>query len=386
MTTLPGCDEYRGIYYYRSQDEAEAFYYLPATPGPERDQQGRPTLLLLASDQGAILQLGARWEAEAGALEELRDRLAQQFQIAPALIRLSPAPLTIDRVTLSVGDGQGVLTQLQSTSSSGYAPFSAIFNATLTAGQKSQALAALGGREGLLVVTYHGSATLPDSTVAAQWCPPVTARPLERSTDVGAWFAKGGGLEHVQMVGVPIGGQPQPQPEPKAMKVRLGFDAKGAPVVYVQATCGKAVETLRSPAFSPVTLSAVEAGQPLIVKTAYTTGGPPYETKLTSPGPEGWVLTPGDLGIALVTLDATARRKAGAKAAQVRVHYRPSGAGAEDEQLINFRYGDWTESWFVVTRSPGLGGHLEVELKETTADGSVVKHPPFTADDPVLSL
>jgi hypothetical protein len=68
------------------------------------------------------------------------------------------------------------------------------------------------------------------------------------------------------------------------------------------------------------------------------------------------------------------------------VRYRPSGAGAEDEQVINFRYGDWTEAWYVISRAPEIRGSLDVEWKETTTDGSTIKHPPVITDNPALIL
>ena len=111
-----------------------------------------------------------------------------------------------------------------------------------------------------------------------------------------------------------------------------------------------------------------------------------FEIALALPGHEGWILQPKDLGLKLISLDATARRKARSTSAQIRVRYQPTGEGTEDEQLLNFRYGDWTQTWFVVTRKPDLGGYLEYEWKETIADGSVIKHPVVKTDQSDIVL
>jgi len=207
------------------------------------------------------------------------------------------------------------------------------------------------------------------------------AEPLARSTDVSSWFVGANGLEHVRPVGLTI--EPS-SPSAGSVVVRLGFEGGHAKIAFVQVTAGSSSEVLRGPGFSPVTLTTT--GQPLVVKTNYTVGGPPYEAALERPGEGGWSLSPNDLGLVQVTLDGTARRKAGATSAQVRVRYRPSEAGTEDEQVINFRYGDWTETWYVISRAADIRGSLEVEWKETAADGSTVKHAPVTTDNPALIL
>ncbi|MDD1606978.1 MAG: hypothetical protein LUQ18_00410, partial [Methylococcaceae bacterium] len=430
-------------------------------------QQDRPTLMLLVSDQAAILQLGTRWEVEEKLLEDFTKHLAQHYQLDCTAIQLSPLPVTIDSVHLTLNDGQGNFITLQKSTSSHYPPYSALFNLTLTAAQKSQVISALNGREDILKVSYRGNAsviviaesiiegdiqadlvalghnpsiaeceaqleqalheerltlrqtefaiTVPSALqekvdqlakekavkamqdMAQEFKPigkknesllKVTAStvetvlfPLEASSDISHWFANRSASDHMQIIGVSIA-------EPdlsagKPLSVKLGFDAKSAPVAFVQVVCGQTTALLRPPAFQSITIPASDFGKPLMVKTNYTTGGS-YEITLTSPEADAWVLAPKELGLVQVTLDATARRKAGATAAQFRVHYQPTGAGNEDEQVINFRYGEWAESWFVITRSDDLQGDLDVEWKETAMDGSVIKYPLFKTDNPKI--
>jgi hypothetical protein len=461
--------EFQGIYYYQGHDDPAAFFYIPGNPIPEKDPSGKPTLNLWVSDQGAILQLGARWGVDADLLEDLRRHVAGQFpDLDPASIRLTPVMASIKEVALSLGDGTGKFTDLQTASSSGFPPFAAIFNVTLTAEQKTGAVAALNGREGFLRITYRGflpsevpvtvsisgdvtkeiaalgsNVTLEDcrnqmntaiaagrlkvdksypsgvsddvlkevvdlakekgaeillkmaSDLRAGFTPEESslkvtvsrterrALPIEPSTDVSAWFTAGRGPDHIRVLPTTVDSSRKASSGPVTVKV--GFDPADAPIAFIQVGWGEAKATMRGPPFGPVTLKGSGSGEPLVIKTSYTDGGPSYESKVSSPGPEGWVLSPKDLGLANVVVDGTAQKQSGKKAV-IHVHYRPSGKGTEDERSITFRFGDWVESWYVVTRNEGLDGVLEYDWKETAGDGSVTDHPTVTTDKPELKL
>lgn len=158
MIEIPQGFHFRGVYCYPSVDDAASFYYIPAEPTPERAPSGQPTLTLWMSDQGAMLQFGTQWSIDGTTLEALRLQIGHQFaDLDPASIRLSPAPTTIEAVTLELADATGAFSGLQSQSSSGFPPYSAIFNLSLSAEQKPRAASALNGQPGLLRVTYHGS-------------------------------------------------------------------------------------------------------------------------------------------------------------------------------------------------------------------------------------
>jgi hypothetical protein len=471
MTKLPEGIDFKGIYCYQNKNEPSTFFYLPREPKPEPDPQGKPTLTLWVSEQGAMLQCAAQWGADAELLVELRDYLAQKFQLDPVLIRLSPAPVSVKGVTLSMGDGAGKFRALKTASSSGYSPYTTVFNVQLTAEEKTQAVAALNGRQrflsigyqmalaveilaetaiagdvrediavlgkeatleaclaqietaiaaGRLSLTHSGTAEPSDaiwqkaerlvkekaatilqrfvqgaianpaqSTIEASVSLADTAMlPIERSTDVSSWFPKGKGTDHIRVLPASIPGSDQPPPPPvtTGRTVRLGFDAKEIGIAFIQLTQGDAKQTLRAPDFNSITLPANQSANPLLVKTHYTDSGPPFEVTLATPSAEGWVLSPKDLGLVKVAIDGSALREAGCKQARVRVLYRPSGKGSEDDRTIYLRRDDWTASWYIVTRSSNLNGVLEYEWKETKADGSVVKHPFVTTDKPELKL
>jgi len=471
LSLFPGAFEFHGILVCRDEDDQKSFYYVPAAPLAELDPQGHPTLMVWASNDGAILQLGTRWTVDSKILDELSKHLAEQFHIDLGSIRLAPLAAVIDSVTLTIGNGMGQNIRSQSASSAGYPPFAAIFNVKLTAEEKSNAIAALNGSKSLVAITYRGTISIPvtaETTIEgdvqadlaelrknasledcrARIAAAVDAgrlhlkrsataassdsmgqradqiakekaavvlrqlargeRPtesvefdgerthlfvsaalteklpqsLERVADISSWFPEGKGIEHLRMVGSEIGAGVKP---PSSAAVRLSFDARKTPVAFVHVTKGKDSQVLRSPGFSPVTFTLTTVGEPLISRTNYTVGGPPYEsTALCAEG--GWSLGPPDLGLALVTVDATARRKAGATSARVRVHYRPSGGGTEDEQVITFRYGDWTESWYVITRAPDICGSFDVECEETNADGSIARRSQHSTDSTLLIL
>lgn len=154
MNAREGFD-FDGLHCFQSPDDAELFYYVPGDPGPEVDAQNRPTLLMLVSSTGAILQLGAHWKAEADRLEALRNELVKRHpDIDPGAIRLSASAAAVQKVTVGLGDGSGRFEELQSSASSGFPPFTAIFNIRLTGEQKDRAIAALNGRSGFLRIAY----------------------------------------------------------------------------------------------------------------------------------------------------------------------------------------------------------------------------------------
>ncbi len=470
MNTVDGF-EVQGLHCFQSSDDPSMFFYVPANPGPEVDSQNRPTLLMFVSGTGAMLQLGSNWKAEGSQLEALRSELAKRHpEIDPSAIRLSTGASSVQKVTLALGNGQGSFDTLQSSTSSGFPPYSAIFNVRLTNEQKNRAVAALNGRSGFLKITYlvtvpeflsvdvtirgdvkdqlaalDSSATLADCresveaaladgrlTLEAADHGPVSdemrrkAKRLatdkaagallqmihvdpsppadtqlevkaaltdtamiseERSTDISSWFAGGAGPDHVKPLPGAGGGTPPVSPPAGADDpVLLGFeDRTDLPIAFVEiARAGKKV-VLRPPAFEKVTLAHGDSTDPATVTTNYTTGGPPFKMTLAGPGTDGWIIAPEQLGLQRVVVDAAARRDAGAKEVRVRIRYRPSGQGSDDDRTIYLRKDTWTTSFYEVTRSATLDGVLEFEWKETGADGSV-KNGKSETSDPSLKL
>ena len=210
-----------------------------------------------------------------------------------------------------------------------------------------------------------------------------------RSTDVASWYASAedaaASISIAPSALNTTAAQLAPSSTANAI-VRVGFDLKDAPVAFIQIAWDQSRATIRPPVFNPVTING-RTDKPILVKTSYTDGGPPYETNLPAPVGSELKLTSQDIGLALITVDANARHQTGgATQAQLQVNYKPSGRGTADEHIIRLRYGDWTDSWYVVTRSSGLDGTFEIKWTETTADGSVVEHETVTTNKTEIKL
>src|SRR6185369_8873731 len=108
MTELPDGFEVSGVYVYCSEEDPETFYFLPGNPGPERSPSGEPMLTLVVTDQNAMLQLGTQWKVESSVLDSLSKVIADRFpDLNPALIRFTPAPLSIESVSLMLTNANG---------------------------------------------------------------------------------------------------------------------------------------------------------------------------------------------------------------------------------------------------------------------------------------
>ncbi len=208
------------------------------------------------------------------------------------------------------------------------------------------------------------------------------ALPIAPSADVGTWFQHGQGRDHVRAL--PTAGTGDATLVPRPASVRIGFAIAQAPIAFVAVQWGNSQAVL--PVSQPAPVTVHGGGEaPLVVTTSYTDGGPRYSVQLPVQGGGEWLLSPQDLGLAEVVLDASARKESG-KRLVVDVQYLPSGNGTPDGRSVIFRYGDWVERWYVVTRSQGLAGRLEYDWQETDADGVVTKQPLVTTGQPSITL
>jgi hypothetical protein len=150
------------LYVYRDSQEANLFYYLPDRPTPETNADQQPTLSLLAFDQTAILQFGVCWTATSDQLESLQTTLENKYPEIDR-IRVSPAPIVIQKVMLYLHDRPNENRDLKTVSSSNYPPYTALFNTTLNAEEKDLAIAAIMGHEEILTVSYQAKLSIPIS-------------------------------------------------------------------------------------------------------------------------------------------------------------------------------------------------------------------------------
>ena len=201
---------------------------------------------------------------------------------------------------------------------------------------------------------------------------------LLREADVGGWFSGGNSVKLV-VAAVPAG----PPGDTINSTFKLGFDLQDLPIAFVQIASGSVKDVLRPPAFSPITLK-LNPGKPVTIATKYTDGGQPYEIQINAASEMS--LSPQQMGCCLVTVDGSDRKQNGAKQLKMRVKYHPTGNGTEDEHTINWQYGDWTDSWYFISRESGLGGVIEYSWQETASDGTVVDHPPLKTSQTQLKL
>lgn len=159
MTLPPSLSTH--LYCFRHPSDANQFYYLPGDPAPQRDSRGNPAVSLMATSDFAMLQVSSQWQVTDSQLDALKADLQSQTNIPADALRLAPAPVQIEAVELRLTTSTGESEVLATSKSSGYAPFSAVFSVTLSAEQKAQAIAALGGRADLLWVSYRGWVDLP---------------------------------------------------------------------------------------------------------------------------------------------------------------------------------------------------------------------------------
>lgn len=188
------------------------------------------------------------------------------------------------------------------------------------------------------------------------------ARPLVRTADVGRWLRGSPGLHVLDAGPGPV--EDQPVAAATQVPVTLGFEAQDAPLARVEVTTAGGTAVLAAPFEGPVT---VPDGDSLAVTTRYTGGGPAFSATVPRDGGP-WRLSPADLGLTEVTVDATGLHEAGAATVDADVFYQPEDRGSPDRRTVRLGPDSWRASWFVVSRGPELSGQLLLSLL-VTPDG-----------------
>jgi hypothetical protein len=187
--------EIDGTHFYGRTDSPDTLYYLPGEPIPEADSLGRPTLTLLQTPSTSILQLGVQFTLSNASQKAALTKIAAQQPLF-ASARLQPAFVTVRKVAVLLADNSGSLTELKSSVSSSFPPYATVFSLSLTPAQAAQAVGALNGRSGLLLVEY--TITVPAEVIATM--NGATAQQVRR-TDVGKWFPGSDGISHLRLAG-----------------------------------------------------------------------------------------------------------------------------------------------------------------------------------------
>lgn len=244
----------------------------------------------------------------------------------------------------------------------------------------------------LLLRFLQGEERIPDITrlqVSVSLTEPHQVT-LELKTDIATWFSNRSGTQQIQPAPGAIA-FPSPTHPPTlssapsaALPIYLTFTPTDAPVALISIQQGTAKTTLTPPDFS-ATLSALSKDEPLAVETSYTTGGG-YQSRVPSPPAGELALSPADLGLVQVQVDATALEAIATKKARIWLRYRPDGAGIANETTIYFRDRPWQADWFVISRSKDLQGVLTYEWQVTTENGDVIKREMTETTSPHVVL
>jgi hypothetical protein len=139
-------------------------------------------------DSTSMLQLGTKWWVDEETQAALRDAIHTRYPaLDPSQIELRPAPVSVDRVSLDVGDGSGNrFDELATSPSSGFPPYQAVFATQLKPDAAARAANAVAGGANYVRVSYHVSASVPLPAtihIAGDVSGDLAALPLDASLD-----------------------------------------------------------------------------------------------------------------------------------------------------------------------------------------------------------
>ena len=227
--------------------------------------------------------------------------------------------------------------------------------------------------------------------------------PMEVATDLADWLDAGmlASLVHVQPgdvdltddeepgdVSAPVDGDPAGETG-RTIQIRSAVDlgAAGIRHVRIRRTDGKGGEVVIRDGDATGVLDGVPASSALEVNVSYMGFGSDYSSEVTAPAaadePE-LDLSTADLGVTLVTVDATALVAEDVRQARVAVRYVPSGDGDRHSETLHLRGESWEADWYVVTRSPLLAGVLRVDAVIHGSEGRERRQ--YETDDPMIVL
>lgn len=169
-------------FYPNTYEEGQYFYY-STTIRAQKDGNGSPMISLIGAGENWFLLVSSVWQADSLSLERLAKKLISEKKIIDAY-DLKLAPVTANKAELILITQQKE--QVLSTSAtSGYYPFSAVFNVMINSEQQKLVAPAFTGQEGTLIVQYTG--LLNNST------------PIVLRGDISTWFIDKG-TEYINIV------------------------------------------------------------------------------------------------------------------------------------------------------------------------------------------
>jgi hypothetical protein len=200
-----------------------------------------------------------------------------------------------------------------------------------------------------------------------------SAQPIVCEADVAGWVSPSGGPAVFLLSANENADSASPAPTTAASRsVSLAFRPAGSPLKGIDVAAGPAQARLEPPFEKPAFL-ATDA--PALHVTSRFADGPAYEHEVARAG-ESWTLTPADLGLVEIHVEAT--ESAAPASLEIDAFYQPSDRGSADRRSFHLpdATGKWSSSWFVASRAPELAGELVLTVTREGEDGQ--KLPPRT--------
>ncbi len=359
------------VFCYRDESNPATIFFVPLTIIPETGGSEKPQFNLFITGATGMLQLGCRWDADRRVLKQLEQALLQKLKPEGITsVNFSVPYSTVKEMVLEIAGGDNLFKVLQSSSSSGYFPYTAIFNIMLDKEQKDQVLHTLNGTGNYMRIRCM--AVLQEMKLA-----------IEPECRIVDWFA---GTNAMEFITISPGAAPVPGPSSRpGPRVILHAPAgiRDTPVNFLQIVSGNEKTVMSPPGFEPVNIPGQSNGNPIHVVTQYTDGGSPFETDIQGLNGNEYTLQPPDLGLAEIDFDAASVEAQEATSCRVHIMYKPSGRGSEDERTVYLKPGKWREQWYVCSRDKSLQGELSYDVKIIRKDGSISKYQ-GTSLEPVI--
>lgn len=141
------------VFYPNTYEEGQYFYYSKVV-GAQKDGNGSPMISLIGAGNNWFLLVSSVWQADSLSLERLTNKLISEKKIINSYeLRLAPIEAKKAELILITQEKEQVLS---TSTTSGYYPFSAVFNVTINNEQQRLIAPAFTGQSGTLIVQYTG--------------------------------------------------------------------------------------------------------------------------------------------------------------------------------------------------------------------------------------
>lgn len=152
---------FEDIVFYPDVENEGVYFFYSLSPEAQKDGNGNPMVSLMGAGEYWFLLVSSVWQVDSLSLERLARKLKQEKRIKEET-SLKPAPVNIEKAELILitNDKEHVLS---TSHTSGYYPFSAVFNATVTNEQQLLIAPAFTGSTGNVIVKYTASLNVPNT-------------------------------------------------------------------------------------------------------------------------------------------------------------------------------------------------------------------------------